>query len=123
MQDKIEGPIREQCTEFVDSNRDTGAGVKSRILHLFETIAKIAVDAAKEPANELLMEQFQIAEFQLLKNFKENQNPIEQILSAFEDAENNSFAEQGGPTLEELKSLIDSMPVFSDEVCNEAGHL
>lgn len=123
LQDKIEGPIREQCTEFVDSNRDTGAGVKSRILHLFETIAKIAVDAAKEPANELLMEQFQIAEFQLLKNFKENQNPIEQILSAFEDAENNSFAEQGGPTLEELKSLIDSMPVFSDEVCDEAGHL
>lgn len=78
---KIEGPIRRKCQNFVKKGDDIGLGVKSRILELFNDLANDSIEAAKEPAVELLQTQFREVQNEILKVFK-NQDP----LSAIEDA-------------------------------------
>lgn len=78
---KIEGPIRRKCESFVKKGTDIGPGVKSRILDLFKDLANDSIDAAKEPAVDLLQTQFKEVQNEILKVFK-HQDP----LSAIEDA-------------------------------------
>ena len=119
LQEKIEEPIRENCTKFVDAHQDIGSGVKQRILELFDELAHIGVEAAKEPAHELLTEQFKIAEEKLLKDLKESQNPIEQVLGAFKESDDSLFVEKG-PTVDDIRAVIETMPV--DLLTNEGSH-
>ena len=119
LQEKIEGPIREGCTAFVATNQDIGAGVKQRILQLFDELATIAVEAARGPAHELLSEQFKATEDKLLKDLNQNQNPIEQVLKALTESGSGSFEEKG-PSVDEIRSVLDAMPL--DITHNEVSH-
>ena len=78
----IENPIRRRCKKFVDDHADVGAGVKRRILELFAELARKVIEAATEPAKELLRERCKEAEKDILKALKEHSDPIEEACDA-----------------------------------------
>lgn len=79
---KIETPIRRKCKAFVDSHRDEGSGVKSRIIDLFGELADVTIEAATEPAIELLTERFREVDKQIREVFDEHQEYNDPITSA-----------------------------------------
>jgi GTP-binding protein EngB required for normal cell division len=79
---KIESPIRRKCKAFVESHRDEGSGVKSRILGLFGELADVTIEAATEPAIELLTERFRQVDKQIREVFDEHQEYNDPITSA-----------------------------------------
>jgi hypothetical protein len=82
---KIEGPIRRKCEKFVADGDAIGPGVKQRILHLFRRLANETIEAATEPAIELLTDRFREVEKEILAVFeehKEHNDPIEAAVNA-----------------------------------------
>jgi GTP-binding protein EngB required for normal cell division len=59
LSDAIEKPIRSACDKFVQDGNDIGPGVKSRILNLFDDLARRSTKAAQEPAIRILQDNFQ----------------------------------------------------------------
>lgn len=79
---KIEGPIRRKCKKFVEDEKDFGRGVKARILELFDELAEFVVEAAAEPARELLVQRFKEVDKEILEAFGEHTNPIDEARDA-----------------------------------------
>ena len=82
---KIEPKIRRKCDDFVKEGEHIGPGVKLRILHLFRKLANDTIEAATEPAIELLTEKFREVEREILtvfKEHKEHNDPIEAAVDA-----------------------------------------
>jgi GTP-binding protein EngB required for normal cell division len=82
---RIEGPIRRKCQKFVEEGEHIGPGVKMRIVQLFRKLASETIEAATEPAIELLTEQFREVEREILEVFKEHKehnDPIEAAVDA-----------------------------------------
>ena len=114
---KIESPIRRRCKTFVDSHRDEGAGVKSRILELFGELADVTIEAATEPAIELLTERFRDVETQIREVFDEHQeynDPITSaanaIVTSHEERLRRSDKKQREAVLSALDSVIQDSP-------------
>ncbi|MBF8275065.1 MAG: uncharacterized protein HW390_138 [Candidatus Brocadiaceae bacterium] len=79
---KIENPIRNRCKSFVEKNQHIGPGVKMRILDLFRELADETIEAATDPAIELLTERFRAVEKQILNVFNEHQEYNDPITAA-----------------------------------------
>lgn len=82
---KIEGPIRRKCEKFVEEGDHIGPGVKIRILQLFRKLATETIEAATEPAIDLLTDKFREVESEILAVFeehKEHNDPIEAAVNA-----------------------------------------
>lgn len=58
LKNALENSIREACQEFVDQRQDRGAGVKNRMLDLFEELAEQVFAMVRQPASECLGVQF-----------------------------------------------------------------
>ncbi|HJW86838.1 MAG TPA: hypothetical protein VJ440_09420, partial [Candidatus Brocadiaceae bacterium] len=80
--EKIENPIRKRCEGFVEKNQHIGSGVKQRILVLFSELADETIEAATEPAIELLTNRFRRVEKQIRKLFDEHQEYNDPITAA-----------------------------------------
>ena len=76
----IEGPIKKACDEFVRKNLDVGAGVKARILGLYEKLGDRVTDAAEEPAIRILLRCFKEVEKEILGAFAEHQDPLDSMV-------------------------------------------
>jgi energy-coupling factor transporter ATP-binding protein EcfA2 len=74
----IEKPIRKRCEAFAASGNAHGTGVKSRILDLFTTLAREAVDAAGVPAERLLQHRFSIVHKEIIESLEAWGDPLEQ---------------------------------------------
>jgi vacuolar-type H+-ATPase subunit H len=79
---RIEGPIKKQCDEFIRKNLQVGSGVKARILELYGSLADEVASAAKEPAARILQKLFKEVEKEVLEAFKEHENPLEAVAEA-----------------------------------------
>jgi hypothetical protein len=82
---KIEPKIRRKCEDFVKEGEHIGPGVKMRILHLFRRLANDTIEAATEPAIDLLSEKFREVEREILavfKEHKEHNDPVESAVDA-----------------------------------------
>jgi len=82
---KIEPKIRRKCEDFVKEGEHIGTGVRNRILELFSKLAKDTIEAATEPAIDLLTEKFREVEREILGVFnehKEHNDPIESAIDA-----------------------------------------
>jgi len=78
----IEGPIRRKCKKFVEDQQDRGAGVRNRILELFDQLAQEVVTAAAEPAKVLLVARFKEVEKEILAAFREHSEPLDEAAAA-----------------------------------------
>jgi hypothetical protein len=115
---KIESPIRRRCKTFVDSHKDEGAGVKVRILDLFSELADVTIEAATEPAIELLTERFRGVEAQIREVFDEHQeynDPItsaaNSIVTSHEEKLRRSDKKKRDAVLSVINGVIQSSPV------------
>ena len=115
---KIEGPIRRKCQKFVEEGEHIGPGVKVRILHLFRKLANDTIEAATEPAIDLLTEQFREVEREILtvfKEHKEHNDPIESAVDALvashEQRIEREDRKKKQAVLEGLDSIVQSSPM------------
>ena len=59
---RIKGPIRRRCNNFVEARQDVGPGVKMRMLDLFDDLVPPVMETAKHTATKVLLENFQAVE-------------------------------------------------------------
>jgi GTP-binding protein EngB required for normal cell division len=79
---RIEGPIRRKCEKFVEEGEHIGPGVKMRILQLFRRLANETIEAATDPAIDLLTEKFREVEHEIVTVFKEHKEHTDPIQAA-----------------------------------------
>jgi DNA polymerase IIIc chi subunit len=110
----IDGPIRQKCKRFVDAHSDVGAGVKNRILTVFDQLADEIPDAAEKPALRILSKFFSEVEQEIIQTLQEHQNPLdamaEAIVASQEQYLLRSDAQKRKPILEDAGKLLGSVP-------------
>jgi GTP-binding protein EngB required for normal cell division len=82
----IHKPIKIKCNAFVKKGDDIGAGVKDRMLDLFDDLAEATTAAAAEAANDLLLRCFKEVEAELQQVRKDLENPLESACEAISHA-------------------------------------
>ncbi len=112
---RIEGPIKRRCDEFIKKNMQVGPGVKRRILELYSSmLADEVTEAAREPATRILQKLFKDVEGEILDAFKEHDNPLEAvgeaIVSTQESYLKRSDAQKRRRILEDLEKVFAGMP-------------
>lgn len=111
---RIEGPIKRKCDDFVRRNLQIGTGVKQRILELYNKLAEEVSEAAQEPATRILQQLFRDVEKEILDAFKGHENPLdavaEAIVSSQESYIKRSDAQKRRRVLEDLAAVLESMP-------------
>jgi len=111
---KIEKPIRNKCQRFVQRGDDIGGGVKNRILQLFEELADDVIEAAIEPATDLLQSQFREVEREIITIFDRHKNPLASlsdiILSSGEERVRQGDMKVRAELLTELNLVIEVRP-------------
>lgn len=112
----IEGSIRQKCTEFVESRKDSGTGVRSRILEMFGQLAEEVVSAAAAPAVRLLTDRFRKVNADILTAFEDHAEPLSEAADTLSQGAGLSFALIRVES-EELNQRIEtaraSMPVLA----------
>jgi GTP-binding protein EngB required for normal cell division len=112
---KIEGPIKRKCDDFVKRNLHVGPGVKHRILELYASLAEEVTKAAEDPATRILQQLFKDVEKEILDAFKEHENPLEAVADAIVASQESyikrSDARKRRQVLEDLAVVLDTMPV------------
>ncbi|MEX2490520.1 MAG: dynamin family protein [Nitrospirales bacterium] len=107
---KIEGPIRRKCQKFVADKEDFGAGVKSRILELFEQLAEEVVAAAAVPAATLLVEKFKKVEDEILIAFREHSEPLAEAAEALVQRQEKSLVAKDAQLVKAIESALAAIP-------------
>ena len=114
LSDAIEGPIRRRCKAFVAKNDHVGTGVRNRILELFDQLAEEAVDAAKAPAQRVLLENYTIVEKEIVGAWENHQDPLasaaEAIVSSHEDSVKRSDAQKRKSILDTIDAVLADQP-------------
>ena len=111
---RIEGPIKRRCDDFIKKNMHVGPGVKHRILELYGSMADQVTEAAEEPATRILQKLFKDVEKEILDAFKEHENPLdavgEAIVASQESYLKRSDGQKRRRTLEQLEQVFAAMP-------------
>lgn len=125
---KIESPIRNRCKNFVEKNQHIGSGVKMRILDLFSELADKTIEAATDPAIELLTERFRRVEKQILDVFNEHQeynDPItaasNAIVTSHEEKLRRSDNKKRETVLGALETVISKCPLPWEEKAEDVA--
>jgi hypothetical protein len=117
---RIEGPIKRRCDDFIKRNMHVGAGVKRRILELYSGLADEITEAAKEPAARILQKLFKDVEKEILDAFKEHENPLdavgESIVASQGSYLKRSDAQKRIRTLEQLEQVCAAMPQETERI-------
>jgi hypothetical protein len=110
----IEKPIKRRCQEFVRKGDHIGAGVKLRILDLFDELANAATADAKKVAVEILTQGFRIVDKDLKEVTKSFDHPLEAameaIVAAHEDRLKRGDAKKRKGVLEAVGHVIETCP-------------
>lgn len=110
----IEKPIKRRCQEFVRKGDHMGAGVKRKILGLFEELANTATADAKVVAAEVLTQGFKIVDQELKEVTKSFDHPLEAameaIVAAHEDRLKRGDAKKRKAVLEAVEDIIEKCP-------------
>lgn len=110
----IEGPIRKKCKKFVDDNAHVGTGVRDRILNLFDELADVAVEAARSPAQKVLLENYNIVEKEISDAWQNHGDPLasaaDAIVASHEDSIKRSDAQKRKAVLAQIDSILEAQP-------------
>jgi GTP-binding protein EngB required for normal cell division len=117
---RIEGPIKRRCDDFVKKNLHIGAGVKQRILEAYGEMADKVTESAKEPATRILQKLFRDVEKETLDAFSEHEDPLaavaESIVASRESYLKRSDAQKRRRILEQLNQVLAKTPSQSVQV-------
>ncbi|MCC7334627.1 MAG: dynamin family protein [Pirellulaceae bacterium] len=121
----IEGPIRRKCQAFVRRNEHVGTGVRNRILDLFDDLADEAIEAAKTPAQNVLLSNYRLVESEILEAWKNHNDPLlaaaEAIVSSHEDSVKRSDAQKRKKVLDEIDDIIQCAPAVESTASESAA--
>lgn len=110
----IEKPIKRRCQEFVRKGDHIGAGVKLRILDLFDELADTATADAKTVAVEILTQGFRIVDQDLKEVTKSFEHPLEAateaIVAAHEDRLKRGDVQKRKSVIEAAQRIIQTCP-------------
>jgi gas vesicle protein len=114
LSDAIERPIRTACDKFVKDGNDSGPGVKSRILILFQELSRRSTKAAQEPATRILHENFSAVRNEVRSAFENWGDPLQETADLIVRRHSNKMtrddAEKRGEMLREIESVLGSEP-------------
>ena len=114
----IRQPIKQACEKFVQEGDDIGAGVKHRILSLFNQLALEATSAAKAPALRILGDKATLVRQEIQQAFKDGGDPLQDtadvIVQRHEDRQRRSDAQKRKGVLAEVEAALLSRPVGVD---------
>jgi ElaB/YqjD/DUF883 family membrane-anchored ribosome-binding protein len=115
LKDAIRKPIESACDKFVSDGNDIGTGVKSRILHLFNALAKQATEAAKDPAIDILQTNYKVVREEIQTTFEQWGDPLQDtanlIVERHEERLKRSDAQKRTRVLAELEAVFDVCPI------------
>ncbi len=110
----IRSPIREACQRFVREGNDLGPGVKSRILDLFNGLARTATESAKGPAIKILQENAARVRGDIQAELRKGGDPIQDtaalIVEKHEDRIRRSDAQRRRGILREVQEVLSHYP-------------
>jgi hypothetical protein len=110
----IEKPIRNSCKRFVDKGDAVGRGVRLRILELFDGLAETSSEAARKPAEETLLAQYELVRQEIQKAFKDLGDPLEATANAIverhEERTRRSESQKRGKVLASLGAVTAEAP-------------
>jgi Dynamin family len=116
----IRTPIRKRCQVFVAKNQHIGPGVKNRVLDLFGKLAAEAVDAATDPARDLLTTRFKEVEKEIAKVLRSDEDPInsaaDAIVESHEAIVRRSDAQRRKTVLKQIAAVKTASPLPFPEV-------
>lgn len=111
---EIEPPIRRKCEAFVRKNQDVGAGVRNRILELFEELADDALEAAVAPAQRILLDCYRQVEHEIRDVFEQHQDPLssaaDAIVESHESRVRRSDSQKRPAVLAEIEAVLAGCP-------------
>jgi GTP-binding protein EngB required for normal cell division len=115
----IHKPIKTKCNAFVNRNAHIGAGVKVRILDLFNELVEETTDAAAEAANLLLLQCFREVELELQEVRKNLENPLDNaadsILQAHRRRIEKADLKMRSAVLQTCEDILSSVPSLAEE--------
>jgi hypothetical protein len=115
----IRKPIKVKCNAFVKRNAHIGAGVKVRILDLFQELVEESTDAAAGAANLLLLQCFRTVELELQEVRKNLENPLDNaadsILQAHRRRIEKADLRMRTAVLAACEEILSSVPAFYNE--------
>lgn len=116
LKDAIRKPIETACQKFVNEGDDIGPGVKYRILDLFNTLAKQATEAAKEPAVEILQLNYKVVREEIQSTFEQWGEPLQDtanlIVERHAERIKRSDAQKRSRVLADIEAVLDEYPVL-----------
>lgn len=80
--EQIRKPIRDACEKFVEAGHHVGAGVRERILSMFEELAEEATASASRPTQTTLLEKYNTVATEIRTAFRDWGNPLQSTIDA-----------------------------------------
>lgn len=115
LREAIRKPIENACQKFVADGNDIGPGVKTRILHLFNALARQATDAAKEPAIEILQSNYKVVREEIQTTFSQWGEPLldtaNLIVERHEERMKRSDAQKRSKVLADIEGVLTECPI------------
>jgi len=115
LREAIRKPIENACQKFVADGNDIGSGVKDRILHLFNTLARQATEAAKEPAIEILQSNYTVVREEIQTTFSQWGEPLQDtanlIVERHEERIKRSDAQKRSKVLADIEAVLTECPI------------
>jgi GTP-binding protein EngB required for normal cell division len=115
LREAIRKPIENACQKFVADGNDIGPGVKTRILHLFNALARQATDAAKEPAIEILQSNYKVVREEIQTTFSQWGEPLldtaNLIVERHEERMKRSDAQKRSKVLADIEAVLTECPI------------
>ena len=115
LRDAIRKPIENACQKFVTDGNDIGPGVKSRILHLFNVLAKQATEAAKDPAIAILQSNYKVVREEIQTTFEQWGEPLQDtanlIVEKHEERLKRSDAQRRTRVLTDIEAVLAECPL------------
>jgi hypothetical protein len=111
---RLEREVRKQCEDFVQRRQDQGAGVKRRILEMYEDLAEHITAVAKPVAIKVLRDNYQEVEEEIVQLLGSYKDPLERarnaLMRSHEDSIRKSTAQKRRQVLESVKGILQAMP-------------
>ena len=117
---RIKGPIRQRCNNFVAAQQDVGPGVKTRMLDLFDDLVPPVMETAKRTATNVLLSNFHAVETEIRDIFEQHQDPIERAAETIAVSEKMCRERQDAAQRDDMLKRIDDITSTAPRAANTA---
>ena len=111
----IRDPIKKACEKFVQDGDARGAGVKSRILELFEKLAADATKNAKNPASKILKSNYDEVREEITNSFNQWGDPLEEVVNIIISKHEKKIKDSDAAMRQEVLKNLEQVKALAPE--------